>query len=469
MKWFTFSLRTKLIIYFVLVIVIPIIFYIVFFNVLSLYINNNNVIVEVDTILERFEERISANIGEVDNYSNFKSSIDDLLITYGGSLQIINPENDQIIFNSEKREQETFNYNNLNINSITNTDYFTYLNEIETPEGEYVYSLVLNVNMMFQGVQGRIIKYIVVGIIISIILLIFLVYYFSRVISRQILIPLEELNEATKNIAEGNLDYEIDYCGDNELGSFCEAFETMRLKLKKSLEKQAIYENNRKELIASISHDLKTPITSIQGYVEGLIDGVYKDEKTYNKYLTIIKDKSIRLNHLIDDLFYFSKLELDKLEVNKKEYNSKEIFEEILTSYKLEFEQIRQKLIIEKPIPDLKINIDKHRIDQVFDNIIKNAREFMDEDGTVKVSFDVEDNYLVVNIADNGVGIKEEVQKNIFEKFYRGEKSRNRQFGGTGLGLAICKEIIEAHNGEIGVYSKTNEGSTFYFKLPIVD
>src|SRR6056297_900291 len=469
MKWFNFSLRTKLIIYFILVIVIPIIFYIVFFNVLSLYINNNNVIIEVDTILERFEERISSNIGEIDNYSNFKSRLDDLLITYGGSLQIINPENDQIIFDSETREQEEFNYNNLNINSITNTDYFTYLNEIDTPEGEYVYSLVLNVNMMFQGVQGRIIKYIVVGIIISIILLIFLVYYFSRVISRQILIPLEELNEATKNIAEGNLDYEIDYCGDNELGRFCEAFETMRLKLKGSLEKQAQYENNRKELIASISHDLKTPITSIQGYVEGLIDGVYKDEETYNKYLTIIKDKSIRLNHLIDDLFYFSKLELDKLEVNKKVYSSKEVFKDILTSYKLEFDQIKQKLIIEKPIPDVKISIDKYRIDQVFDNIIKNAREFMDVDGTVKVSFYVRDNYMFINIADDGVGIKEEDQKNIFEKFYRGEKSRNRKFGGTGLGLAICKEIIAAHDGEIGVKSKPNEGSTFYFKLPIIN
>ena len=469
MKWFNFSLRTKLIIYFILVIVIPIIFYIVFFNVLSLYINNNNVIVEVDTILERFEERISANIREIDNYSNFKSKLDDLLITYGGSLQIINPENDQIIFDSETREQEKFNYNNLNINSITNTDYFTYLNEIDTPEGEYVYSLVLNVNMMFQGVQGRIIKYIVVGIIISIILLIFLVYYFSRVISRQILIPLEELNEATKNIAEGNLDYEIDYCGDNELGRFCEAFETMRLKLKESLEKQAQYENNRKELIASISHDLKTPITSIQGYVEGLIDGVYKDEETYNKYLTIIKDKSIRLNHLIDDLFYFSKLELDKLEINKKVYSSKKVFKDILTSYKLEFDQIKQKLIIEKPIPDVKISIDKYRIDQVFDNIIKNAREFMADDGTVKVSFDVKDNYMIINISDDGVGIKEEDQKNIFEKFYRGEKSRNRKFGGTGLGLAICKEIITAHDGEIGVKSKPNEGSTFYFKLPIIN
>ncbi len=468
MKWFNFSLRTKLIIYFILVIVIPIIFYIVFFNVLSLYINNNNVIVEVDTILERFEERISANIREIDNYSNFKSELDDLLITYGGSLQIINPENDQIIFDSETREKEKFNYNNLNINSITNTDYFTYLNEIDTPEGEYVYSLVLNVNMMFQGVQGRIIKYIVVGIIISIILLIFLVYYFSRVISRQILIPLEELNEATKNIAEGNLDYEIDYCGDNELGRFCEAFETMRLKLKESLEKQAQYENNRKELIASISHDLKTPITSIQGYVEGLIDGVYKDEETYNKYLTIIKDKSIRLNHLIDDLFYFSKLELDKLEVNKKVYSSKKVFEDILTSYKLEFDQIKQKLIIEKPIPDVKISIDKYRIDQVFDNIIKNAREFMADDGTVKVSFDVKDNYMIINISDDGVGIKEDDQKNIFKKFYRGEKSRNRKFGGTGLGLAICKEIIVAHDGEIGVKSKPNEGSTFYFKLPII-
>src|SRR6056297_4263256 len=467
MKWFKslfkMNLRKKLIIYFILIVIIPLIFYFV-----GVYLNNSSTLTEVDTVINEFEEKIKDNINQVNNKEEFSTSLNPLLGKYQGDLQIIDPINDMIIFDTNSHPRK-FDYGNLNISSNLNSDYFTYLKELETDNGKYIYSLVFNRTTMFQSVQGTVMRYVVIGVGISIILLGFLVYYFSRIISRQILIPLEELNEATKNIAEGNLGYEIDYCGKNELGNFCRAFETMRLKLKESLEKQSLYENNRKELIASISHDLKTPITSIQGYVEGLIDGVYKDEETYNKYLTIIKDKSIRLNHLIDDLFYFSKLELDKLEVNKKVYSSKEVFKDILTSYKLEFDQIKQKLIIEKPIPDVKISIDKYRIDQVFDNIIKNAREFMDVDGTVKVSFYVRDNYMFINIADDGVGIKEEDQKNIFEKFYRGEKSRNRKFGGTGLGLAICKEIIAAHDGEIGVKSKPNEGSTFYFKLPIIN
>src|SRR6056297_2401007 len=470
MAWFKnlfkMNLRKKLIIYFILIVVIPLIFYFVFFNILGVYLNNSASIEEVDTVIEGFENGIRDNINLLKNPQEFKNTIDSLLTEYQGELQIIDPETDMIVLDTKGPGQREFDYSNLNISSNLDSDYFTYLNEVETEQGKYIYSLIFNRTSMFQSVQGTVMRYVALGVIISILLLGFLVYYFSRIISRQILIPLEELNEATKNIAEGNLNYEIDYCGDNELGNFCQAFETMRLKLKESLEKQSLYENNRKELIASISHDLKTPITSIQGYVEGLIDGIPKDEDSYNKYLQIIKDKSIKLNHLIDDLFYFSKLELDKLDIDTRKYSSREAFNEILHPHVLEFEEINQKLIIEKPIPEVKIKVDKKRINQVVDNIIKNAREFMKEDGKIEINFDVGQKYFNVYITDNGVGIKEEDQEQIFEKFYRGEKSRSRQFGGTGLGLAICREIIEAHDGKIGVESLRGEGSTFYFKLP---
>ncbi len=469
MSRFNFSLRTKLIIYFILIVLIPIIFIIVFFNILGMYLNNNSSITEVGAIIDKFETRIENNIQSVNNYKLFKDNIDDLLVQYEGELQIIDSDSNLIVFNSENSNISSFEYNKLNISGRTDTDNFTYLEEVNTEEGNYVYSLVLDMDAMYKGVQGTVMKYIVVGIATSIILLGFLVYYFSQTIARQILIPLEELNEATKNIAEGNLDYEIDYCDDNELGRFCDAFETMRLKLKQSLEKQSQYENSRKELIASISHDLKTPITSIQGYIEGLIDGIPKDVTTYNKYLEIIKDKAIKLNHLIDDLFYFSKLELDRLNIDKKEFQSSNVFEEILKPIELEFEQIEQELIIDRSIPNVKIKIDKNRIIQVVDNIVKNAREFIDEDGYVKISFEVIDNYFKVSISDNGVGIRKEDKSKLFNKFFRGEKSRSRKFGGTGLGLAICREIIESHNGKIGVESNRGEGAKFYFELPIIN
>ena len=463
------NLRKKLIIYFILIVIIPIIFYIVFFNILGVYLNNSDTITQVDTVIAEFENEIKSNIEVVNNKQAFAESLQPILSKYQGELQIISPENDMIIFDSASESETELDYTNLNISSNLNADYFTYLTEIETAQGSYIYSLIFNRNTMFESVQGTVMRYIILGVAISIILLGFLVYYFSRIISRQILIPLEELNEATKNIAKGNLNYEIDYCGDNELGNFCEAFETMRLKLKKSLEKQSLYENNRKELIASISHDLKTPITSIQGYVEGLIDGIPQDEEAFNKYLQIIKDKAVRLNHLIDDLFHFSKLELDKLNIETRKYSSQSVFNQILKHYVLEFEGIDQELIIKRPIPDVKIKVDKRRIEQVVDNIIKNAREFIKEDGKVEISFDVDQKYFTVNITDNGVGIKKQDKNNIFNKFYRGEKSRSRKFGGTGLGLAICREIIKAHQGDIGVESIRGQGSTFYFKLPIVN
>lgn len=466
MRWFNLNLRKKLIIYFILIVLIPIIFYIVFFNILGVYLNNMSSVTEVDTVIEEFRNEIKDNIEFVDSRDKFKNSIEDILTNYQGKLQIINPQNDMIIFDSTDTTDTEFNYLNLNSSSNLNTDNFSYLGEVETDSGNYIFSLIFNRSTMFQSIQGTVLRYIVIGVIFSILLLGFLVFYFSRIISRQILIPLEELNEATKNIAEGNLDYEIEYSGNNELGKFCEAFETMRLRLKKSLEKQSLYENNRKELIASISHDLKTPITSIQGYIEGLIDGIYKDEETFEKYLRIIRDKTLKLNHLIDDLFYYSKLELDKLNVKTKEYNSRVVFNEMLKPLKLEFEEIDQKLIVNKPIPEVKISIDKKRIGQVIDNIIKNAREFMDKEGVVEISFAEDGEYFSVYISDNGLGIREKDKKYIFEKFYRGEKSRSRKFGGTGLGLAICKEIIKAHQGEIGVESTRGKGSTFYFKLP---
>ncbi|GKX29818.1 hypothetical protein SH1V18_22980 [Vallitalea longa] len=306
---------------------------------------------------------------------------------------------------------------------------------------------------------------IVFGFITMIILIILSIY----IISKSVLTPLKELNIATKHIADGNLDYRITYNKNDELGLFCKTFDSMRVKLKESLEKQARDEKSRKEMIASVSHDLRTPLSSIKGYVEGLQDGIVSDKKDVNNYLSIIKNKTDTLDKLIDDLFDFSKLELNKLEMNYIVDDSNNILSDMFSNIKLEFQNNNVKLDIEKPYPSVQIKIDPYRLNQVFDNLINNALIYSDKDLLIKVGAIIKDSDLVFYVKDNGIGIEQKDLPYIFERFYRSEKSRSRQYGGTGLGLSICKNIINIHGGEIWVDSIIHEGSCFYFSIPITN
>jgi len=301
------------------------------------------------------------------------------------------------------------------------------------------------------------------GITFIIILIVIFTWYMSVTILK----PLEELNIATKNISNGNLDYQIQYQNNDEIGKFCIAFDTMRKKLKESLENQVKYEKSRKELIASISHELRTPITSIRGYVEGLEEGIASDKDMFQRYISVIKDKTEKLDHLIDDLFQYSQMESGQLDMNRQSVNSFELFEEIFGNLEIEFKDSNIDFLIEKPFPMVEMNIDYYRISQVIDNLIHNAKRHVNHNGRIIVGASLKGKNIEVFVEDNGEGIPEEDLGYIFEKFYRGEKSRSREYGGAGLGLSICKYIVEAHGGKIWVKSKKGQGSTFYFSLPI--
>lgn len=288
-------------------------------------------------------------------------------------------------------------------------------------------------------------------------------------ISRSVLIPLKELNTATEQIINGNLDFEIGYQKNNEMGRFIRAFEQMRIKLKESLAKQIEYENSRNELIENIAHDLRTPISSIKGYVEGLQDGIVHDEAKFNRYLSVIKEKSITLDILIDDLFQFSRLELGKIEMEIREQDSQDMIETIVRPFEIELSDSNVSFVSERPFPKAMIQADRHRITQVFDNFISNARRYVSDTGKITVQGKISDNFVQISIKDNGVGISKDDLPYVFNRFYRGEKSRSREFGGTGLGLAICKQIVEEHGGRIWVESEMDKGTTFFFTLPIIE
>ncbi|OEH85373.1 hypothetical protein BHU72_04595 [Desulfuribacillus stibiiarsenatis] len=325
-----------------------------------------------------------------------------------------------------------------------------------------------------------ILKGIALSILFGFIALLMVVGWFTWFLSRSVLKPLGELNVATAKVADGDFDFNINYNKNNEFGALCRSFMLMKEQLKASIVRQQQQEQLRKELVASISHDIRTPVASIKGYVEGIQDGIVKDQERLAKYLEVIHGKTEQLDRLVDDLFQFSQIEVGKLEIVLEKQNSRKFFSSILQQFEVELGSQGISLTLPKEIPDVSIAVDKQRMIQVIENLIGNASRYVDkEHGLVQIDIDLQSEKensteplhlsesLRISIKDNGQGIAEDDLPYVFDRFYRGEKSRSRKFGGTGLGLAISKYIIEAHHGEIGITSKLHKGTTVFFTLPI--
>jgi signal transduction histidine kinase len=288
------------------------------------------------------------------------------------------------------------------------------------------------------------------------------------ILSKDIIKPLKTLENGANNIKEGNLDFKLKTRKKNEIGRVITSFERMRIELKKSIDSQVAYEENRKELISSISHDLKTPMTSIKGYVEGIMDGVANTPEKMDKYLSVIYQKSEDMDRLIDDLFLFSKLGINRLPFEMKKIKVVPFITQIVEEVKLEWDS--DSLHITPHLNELEdesmVLMDEQKMKRVFFNIIQNSVKYMDKEHK-KIDIYVNNNgdYIQFVISDNGRGIEEEHLALIFEKFYREDESRNTKAGGTGLGLAIAKQIVELHDGSITATSEVALGTKVIINL----
>jgi len=296
-------------------------------------------------------------------------------------------------------------------------------------------------------------------------LIIAMIIILSKILSDGILKPLGELNTAAERISDGDLDFEMTYKENDELGKLCIEFDRMRLKLKDSLDKQGKYENSRKLLLASISHDLRTPLTSIKGYIEALQDGIVTDEEAKDRYMNIIVDKTNKLNTLIDDLFIYSKMELGEFQIELMTIPSDFLMEGLLMPKISEYADAPFEFKLDKSFPMVLLDVDEKRISQVIDNVIHNATKYTNNYIDVRVKTKAD--YLQIFIEDDGCGIPKDELPFIFDQFYKVEKSRNSSVQGTGLGLAITKRLVTAHGGRISVKSIEDEGTTFKIELPI--
>ncbi|HEX2926109.1 MAG TPA: HAMP domain-containing sensor histidine kinase [Ruminiclostridium sp.] len=294
-------------------------------------------------------------------------------------------------------------------------------------------------------------------------------FIYSLRLEKNIFKPIERLKKGVEEISKGNYDVEIECDIFNEIGILIDSFNDMAKKLNESERIKQEYEENRKNLIANISHDLKTPITSIQGYIETMLERPDVPQETVNKYHQIIYNNAAYMNRLIDDLFLFSKLDLQKLELELEDISLKAFMEDIMEEFKYELEDRDIKFIYNAVLEhDCKITIDRKRINQVFRNIIGNAIKYgNDQNVEISVRLHAENGFACIDITDNGPGIPAEKLPHIFDRFYRIDTQRTKDLMSTGLGLAISKELVEAHKGTISVSSIESIGSTFTVKIPI--
>lgn len=304
-------------------------------------------------------------------------------------------------------------------------------------------------------------------ILTATIILVFTALSVGLWIYRSIAVPLVKLRKATRNIKEGNLDFVLEVEGNDEFSQLCQDFEEMRKRLKESTEEKILMDKENKELISNISHDLKTPITAIKGYVEGIQDGVASSPEKLNKYIRTIYNKANDMDRLIDELTFYSKIDTNKIPYNFSKINVAEYFGDCVEEVGLDMETRGIELGYFNYVDeDVIVIADAEQMKRVINNIIGNSLKYLDKKkGILNIRIKDDGDFIQVIIEDNGKGIAAKDLPYIFDRFYRTDSSRNSSKGGSGIGLSIVKKIIEDHGGRIWATSKEGIGTEIHFVL----
>ena len=286
-------------------------------------------------------------------------------------------------------------------------------------------------------------------------------------VNKDIYKPIKQLSIAMRKIAEGDFDYRLDPMKNDEIGVLYNNYEQMRLHLKENAEEKAQNEKKSKELISNISHDLKTPITSIKGYVEGIMDGVADTPEKMDKYIKTIYNKANDMDRLINELTTYSGIDSNKIPYHFHVINIADYFEDCVEEVGLDLESKNITLNYTNLAPsDTAIVADPEQLKKVINNIISNSVKYMGHDkGEIDIRILDEGESIRIEIEDDGKGIPAKDIGNIFERFYRTDSSRNSMQGGSGIGLSIVKKIIEDHGGYVWATSKEGEGTCMHFVI----
>ncbi|MCX7748040.1 MAG: HAMP domain-containing histidine kinase [Clostridia bacterium] len=289
--------------------------------------------------------------------------------------------------------------------------------------------------------------------LLAVILSTIVVYFNSSRISK----PIRQIEYAAKKLAQGENTEDIIIYTKDEIASLAKTFNYMKKQISDT-------EKMRKEFIASVSHDLRTPLTSIKGFVQGMMDGIVKPQDT-GKVLNIIKEETLRLIKLTGEILELAKIQSGSIKLHKERIGVLEIINDVSESLNMLVQEKGLQLSVECS-DKIAVNVDKDRFKQILVNILSNAIKYNKENGKVYMAVTDKDGFITFSIKDTGIGIPSEELPFIFERFYRVDKSRQSSKGGAGLGLNIVKSLVELHGGRIQAKSSLGLGTEFLFTIP---
>lgn len=322
--------------------------------------------------------------------------------------------------------------------------------------------VITDVNTLAPRLKSLVIQF-VISFILTIFLTAFIIVYWMY---KSLLNPLNTLRIATNKIKDGNLNFSIQTDAKDEIGMLCEDFEEMRKKLKESIEERIQSEEDMRELISNISHDLKTPLTAIKGYAEGIMDGVADTPEKVDKYLRTISTKAGDMTTLVEELSIYSKIDCNNVPYTFVNINLDNFFNDCIEELSLDLElKDIEMSYFNYTDSHMAVAVDAEQLKRVVNNIIGNSVKYIGGKGIINVRIKDAGNEIQIEVEDSGKGIDQRDLPYIFDRFYRTDASRNSSQGGSGLGLAIAKKIIEDHGGRIWASSKKGVGTTIYFTL----
>lgn len=304
-------------------------------------------------------------------------------------------------------------------------------------------------------------------IIVSIVFMVVMVsLLLANKMVKKIMIPLNNLYDGAQRIQDGNFDEDIPCQGSDELEKVCDSFNKMQHQLKANIRKNENYERDRNEMLAGISHDLRTPLTSIKSYVRGLQDDIAKTPDKQKEYLDVIYRKACRIEDLINSLFLFSKLETGNFPFDFHMVSIQNFIVTLLDSLEYDLTKNHALLTLKITCTEQKVLLDGAQMTRVITNILDNSIKYNSgRQIHIIVTLSEQDGRILLRIQDDGVGVSAQQLSHLFDSFYRGDESRNSALDGSGLGLAIAKNIVTAHGGQI--FAENNNGLTVSIDLPV--
>ncbi|WML33094.1 HAMP domain-containing sensor histidine kinase [Clostridium sp. OS1-26] len=418
---------------------------IISFGVFYKHVVTNRVISEINYQEKKRQTVMQEAIADVQKVhkrqDKLEKSVEDISKKYKVYF-IIKDENGGTIYSTKSLKNQS--------DSIQEQGYVKVSGKISYVIYGYFPETVINNGFQLKGQTGRIL---IATIIITVSIIILIIIY------RFIADPLKKLSKAVNDIQYGNTVIEIPYYGDDELGVLCRNFEEMGKRLKKS-------EDNQQELIQAISHDIKTPLTSIIGYSKRLVEGKVKDDKQI-QYHNIIYNKAIELKLLLEELEDYSNIN-SVSKYSKEPVNCRKMFEQLNLELEEEIEGKEAQLhYLNRIDENIILNFDVKKMKRVFINLIHNSLKYAGDNCIINITGISKDTVLRFEISDNGEGVPKEHLNKIFDRFYRIDSSRSREKGGTGLGLAICKDIVENHGGQIRAENLPTKGFSIIIEFKI--